>query len=706
MITRNFVDQLAETLAFGGIGIGAVLALVTNTIKPNPQIATFSTLTACTLAIGYREVTRKRGDQKVYAERDALKVSLHQMELSLRNAELSLEQGLKQRQEYYEAKLSEMRSKLNSDANLQTKFDEVRKAFDQRATELKNALAECDRLRSEAASFEGQKQQWVQKFDQLISEQNQEYDKLHSQIAQLERENLQYKARFDSADEIAKLRADKEASELKDSIAQLQKTYDQKMGEFKQLATLYNSLRTEDDSKFAELQSKFAYLTGQGFQEVEQEFNSELSTRDRMLLAASAKISELEKPHLFDDIGDFVRPNRLIKSLWESEERICLDASEIVPHGDNSGFDVYFSLRDRRARGQATIDALNERGNEFSVLCGTIKDLKFEYDRVNPHRIKASFVLRKPEKIAPKTTIDKLWIPSEQFASKTAKLLKKPMTRVMGSTGEGKGIFVNLLLAVEANQSTPSAVRLHDPMDGSSADYWQVPKTSKGKNATRKAVQIFAKEFNDRLENQISAPLTLDVFDEIDIVASDDPSINKAFLNTAKGMRHCGMRAVIIGQSPSVGKKGFEWADLDNFNAVYFGTAIVTAIDKTPALEMQSAKLKETYQKLSDYCDKQNEEHGLDPLTAWNAYRFGLVVTQGKATFFELPNADSIACDWTRLNQASEVSKDVLKSSDSDSSTCSHSSYNVRKTFKDSNGVPVKQYRKCKNCGENFTVNL
>jgi hypothetical protein len=106
------------------------------------------------------------------------------------------------------------------------------------------------------------------------------------------------------------------------------------------------------------------------------------------------------------------------------------------------------------------------------------------------------------------------------------------------------------------------------------------------------------------------------------------------------------MKACIIGQSPSVGKKGLEWADMDNYNAIYFGTAILTAIEKTPALETKSAALRKRYDKLKDYCESQNEELGLE---GWNEKRIGLLVTGGKAELFELPNADSIVCDWSKI---------------------------------------------------------
>ncbi|KAM3096136.1 hypothetical protein ACKFKF_23395 [Phormidesmis sp. 146-12] len=231
-----------------------------------------------------------------------------------------------------------------------------------------------------------------------------------------------------------------------------------------------------------------------------------------------------------------------------------------MPYSDQTGFDVYLNLRDRKSRGQAFIDGLNHQGNEFSVLCGCIKDLKFEYDRLNPHRVKTAMVFRKPTKTDSKATTEKLWIPAEEFAAKVPKLLKKPMTRVMGSTGEGKGIFVNLLLAIEANQAVSTFTRLHDPMDDSAEDRWSIPKASKGIAESHKAVKAFVAEFDRRVENGIAQPKSLDVFDEIDLLANRDSTVNKLLLNCAKGMRHNGMRAIVTGQSPSVGKKGLEWA--------------------------------------------------------------------------------------------------------------------------------------------------
>ena len=715
MVSAIRVKDVAQHLGFTGF-IGSAIVLVGSTVFFNNAIvASISTLSGTLSLYTYVGIERDSERDQLKRDLEAKSAAFNSTQSALKEVAESREALLKKLQPYVadDGTWIDIAAQNRLIESLRSDVADLRQRFQNCASKLATAIAqrdslklEIDRLQGEIATFEGSKSHWVQKFDQMITTHDAEVESLTAQINQLNLENIQFKAQVGNVEEMAQLRAEKELHQLTEALSNLQKTYDQKMSDYVNLVTLYNELNVEYEAKLKDFNEKFAYLTGEGFKEVEEEFKTELTERDRLLLAASVKLEELEAPQVFDEIGEYVRANRLIKALWESEERVCLDASEIVPYADSTGFEVYFNLRDRRSRGQSFIEALNHRGNEFSVVCGTIKDLKFEYDRINPHRIKTALIFRKPAKIDSKTTIDKLWIPAEQFATKVPKLLKKPMSRVMGSTGEGKGVFVNLLLAVEANQPNPCLTRLHDPMDNSEEDYWNLPKTSKGAAQSTKAVKAFVEEFDRRLENGIAHPRTLDVFDEVDILADRDSNINKLLLNCSKGMRHNGMRACLIGQSPSVGKKGLEWADLDNFNCIYFGTAIITAIDKTPALSSKSEALRKEYQKLKDYCDRQNEELGLE---GWNEYRPGLLVTQGRAYFFELPNADSIECDWSKLTQSVEEEPKAAietKKADFDCPECNSSDTENRSGTKKLASGLNRNYRICKGCQHKFEVDL
>ena len=712
------VKEITQPLSFAAF-MGSAVTLIGSTVFFNhSKLASVATLSGTLSLYAYVRVEKENNQSRLKEALEASQASLSQVETSL-----------KETNEQNFSLLSKIKPYIQPNGtlvNLEAQ-NALLESFKVDLGRAKLSLADCtnqltivtgereslkleaDHLKGQIVSLEGIKAQWAQKFDQIILANAQEVDALNARVNDLNLENIQFKAQFTNADEVAKLRAQQEFYETQQKLEAVKVEYGDVLKKYAEVATLYTSLRSEHLALNDEYVREFTELNEAVSKGLPTAFQTVLDTRDQELMRLSGHLNVLLQPQYFEAIGEYDRANRLIKALWESESRTCLDASEIVPYSDQTGFDVYLNLRDRKSRGQAFIDGLNHQGNEFSVLCGCIKDLKFEYDRINPHRVKTSMVFRKAQKAESKATIDKLWIPADQFAAKVPKLLKKPMTRVMGSTGEGKGIFVNLLLAIETNQAVPTFTRLHDPMDDSAEDHWNIPKASKGIAESHKAVKAFVAEFDRRVENGIAQPKSLDVFDEIDILADRDSSVNKSLLNCAKGMRHNGMRAIVTGQSPSVGKKGLEWADMDNFNAIYFGTAIYTAIDKTPALESKSEALRKEYEKLKEYCDRQNEELGLE---GWNEYRTGLIVTQGKAYFFELPNADSIPCDWSKLVQelpeadAIKLVPMLQKSQSIECPECGSSSLETTRGNRKNANSTITKYRSCKDCGHKFTVVL
>ena len=687
------LKQYQQPASFIGFMASAIALIAATTFVSNAKVASVATLAGTVSFYGYVKIEQENNQARLKDDLDTAQRTLSQLETALNECKASENNLLSKIKPYIlpDGTMFSVSSQSELIASMRDNIARLGERLQASETSLLGVKGErsslkldLDRLNGQIASLESSKSHWSKEFDQMILENE-----------RLEKENNKFEAQFSSIEEVAKLRANAESRALEDKLKELNQ-------EYTKVATLYNSAVTDLKKLNAEYVTEFSELNEAVSKGIPNAFEAVLNARDQELMRLSGHLSILIQPQYFESIGEFERANRLIKALYESEQPITLDASEIVPYSDQTGFDVYFNLRDRKARGQAFIDSLDDQGNQFSIICGCVKDLKFEYDRINPHRIKTAMVFRKASKKEPKAAIDKLWISASQF-ERVYKLLKKPMTRVMGSTGEGKGIFVNLLLALEANQSAPTFTRLHDPMNGSSQDYWQISKTSKGKAETTKAVKSFISEFDDRLESGISEPKTLDIFDEIDILADSDSSVNKAFLNSSKGMRHCGMRAYLIGQSPSVGKKGFEWADMDNFNAVYFGTAIITAIDKTPSLSTQSEALRKIFDRLKSFCDLQNEEGEFEE---GNLYRVGLLVTSGKATFFELPSADSIVCDWSKLTTI-ETPKVVKLVDKVDLLECPECQSNNAKPYRGSHtnkDQSVTNYLKCSDCNCKFTV--
>jgi len=653
MVSLNNPKELIQPIAFAGFMGSAIALLISTTFFNDAKVASLATLSGTVSLYAYTK--KEKADNETRLQSDLESAS---------NTVVTLERELNQCKDSESSLVAKISPYMMADGTLlnveaqNTVITSLRADLDRLQglkTERDSMSLKVESLNQQVNTLQATNRQW-----------DSDIDRVNTENEALERENNQFKAKFESVDELAKLRADAECSRLHTEIEKLTKHRDKLTGEVIDLASecdrrkIYIEEFEENSRKnFAALSQEFKSLNEAATVGIPETIKEVLNERDRELMRVSGVANQLLQPLLFHSIGEFERANRLIQALYEGKPSITLDRGQIVPYDDKTGFDVYLQLRNGQAVGDAFIEPLNELGNDLAVKCCCIKDLNFEVDRVNPHRIKTAMIFRKASKKEPKSAIDKHWTPASQF-EKIYKLLKKPVTRVMGSTGEGKGIFVNLLLALEANQTVPTFTRLHDPVDGSSQDYWQISKISKGKSETTKAVKSFISEFNDRLESGISEPKTLDVFDEIDILADSDSSVNKAFLNSSKGMRHCGMRAYLIGQSPSVGKKGFEWADMDNFNAVYFGSAIITAIDKTPSLSNQSEALRKAFDKLKSFCDLQNEEGEFEE---GNLYRVGLLVTSGKATFFELPSADSIVCDWSKLTQECEAKQEAVAAS-------------------------------------------
>ena len=700
MVSLNNPKELIQPIAFAGFMGSAIALLISTTFFNDAKVASLATLSGTVSLYAYTK--KEKADNETRLQSDLETAS---------NTVVTLERELNQCKDSESALLGKINPYLMPDGTLLN--------VEAQNTLIASLRADLDRLqglKTERDSMSLKVESLTQQSNTLQATNRQwssDIDRVNTENEALERENNLFKAKFESVDELAKLRADAECSRLHIEIEKLTKHRDKLTGEVIDLASecdrrkIYIEEFEENSRKnFAALSQEFKSLNEAATVGIPETIKEVLNERDRELMRASGLIDQLSQPLLFHSIGEFERANKLIQALYEGKPSITLDRGQIVPYDDKTGFDVYLQLRNGQAVGDAFIEPLNELGNDLAVKCCCIKDLKFEVDRVNPHRIKTAMIFRKAQKVEPKSALSKDWIQADQF-ERVYKLLKKPMTRVMGSTGEGKGIFVNLLLAIEANQPVPTFTRLHDPMDGSSEDYWQIPKISKGKTESLIAVKIFADEFENRLENSISEPKTLDVFDEVDIVADTtpkpDPSVNSRFLTCAKGMRHNGMKGVLIGQSPSVAKKGMEWADMDNFNAVYFGAAIKTALDKTPSLEDDSEKLKKIYKRLKEFCHQENEEYGLEDS---NLYRVGLLVTGGKATFFELPSADSIACDWSKLSQKPEFLEATLESK-SEAPTCSECDSDNVKPYRGSHtnkeGLTTR-YLKCADCNHKFTA--
>jgi hypothetical protein len=212
----------------------------------------------------------------------------------------------------------------------------------------------------------------------------------------------------------------------------------------------------------------------------------------------------------------------------------------------------------------------------------------------------------------------------------------KPTLRIMGATGEGKGIIAKILLA-DWVKSESGEIWLSDPMDGSDEDRWEVPKAAKSSREARQLLKEFEGEFRrrkDKISARKDVPV-LGLFDEFD---KEHPRDDKDLVKSIwTAMRHHKMRLILMGQSSEVGSNGWQWDEMKNCACLFVGSGITTAIKHAKDLGLSRAiasQLESQNDQIQNWLESKNQ--GLD---AANQYRVGLLVCSDKAQFIEFPPA-------------------------------------------------------------------
>ncbi|HEY9635207.1 MAG TPA: hypothetical protein V6D14_17530 [Coleofasciculaceae cyanobacterium] len=285
---------------------------------------------------------------------------------------------------------------------------------------------------------------------------------------------------------------------------------------------------------------------------------------------------------------------------------------------------------------------LNDHSDALQKLTHTLNKPEFKLD---PETGLLTLLVRWANKPAVDNTdlAKRLLTPVDEVVKKLVdNLSHKPTIRVMGATGEGKGVMVRYLLkSILANHSW--YCRLHDPQHGSSEDYWGIPKVSKSGNELKQALKGIESQMLYREANGWDVT-TLDTLDEID-THLERKEKKESFIDLVSRIRHLGMKLILIGQNPKVGRAGFEWSDMQQMNCIYMGASAFDAIETNPQLKPRKDKLTKDYITLSEHYEKVNE--GLDD---GEKYLFGLVVIPGKSPLWiELPRPDSIEINCNEL---------------------------------------------------------
>ena len=312
-----------------------------------------------------------------------------------------------------------------------------------------------------------------------------------------------------------------------------------------------------------------------------------------------------------------------------------------------------------------------------------------------------------------KSRIDRLTTKWEVLAKQIVDALdQKPTIRVMGATGDGKGIAIRAILAAYCQLSIGSYIRIHDPQHGSLEDYWGVPKVSKSGSEMQKAVNAIVKQLEEREANKDpNAPVIVDVLDEIDTQL--DKSQKGEFPAIVSRVRHVRMKTILSGQNPKVNRAGFQWSDMGQMTCVYMMSSALDAIKNNPQLEGEKDKLSSEYKELSEFVSQENEI-----LPNGRKYHYGLCVfSGGKSKWFIAPIAEDIEIEAgqnTFLESFDLLESEVVNLSDllppdkNESVVKTHpscpncGSIELQKNGKSKTTNPPKQRYKCKNCKRGF----
>ena len=307
---------------------------------------------------------------------------------------------------------------------------------------------------------------------------------------------------------------------------------------------------------------------------------------------------------------------------------------------DYRGYEATLEFIPDRTGRLVLASELNEHSERLQGLTHVLNSPEFKLD---PETGLMTLLVRWGNKPAVDNTelAKRLLTPLDEVVKKLVdNLSHKPTIRVMGATGEGKGVMVRYLLkSILANH--PWYCRLHDPQHGSSEDHWGIPKVSKSGSELKLALKDIEKQMIHR-EAYGWTVTTLDTLDEID-THLEKKEKKESFIDLISRIRHLGMKLILIGQNPKVGRAGFEWSDMQQMNCIYMGASAFDAIEANPQLKPRKDKLTKDYITLSEHYERVNE--GLDD---GEKYLFGLVVIPGKTPLWvELPRPDSIEilCD-------------------------------------------------------------
>jgi len=445
-----------------------------------------------------------------------------------------------------------------------------------------------------------------------------------------------------------------------------------------------------------------------------------LEQKNLMIDDLNKQVDELQKPLLATGKSDYAQVANRIAMYYFETYGYKLD---VINWTENeTGYSVLYATR--RNPGLTDEELLPHNTQEqlaafTNALQGTLPSFTFNYQHST---VTLDVTLRKPiKKDSSKDDIDKIWIPVSKFESYVKNWERVRITA--GSTGGKSPTAKNLALAIMKQRKGQGEIKLYDPQHGSKKDHWDMPKAGTSHEDNVTGMAELCDELDRRTKTPSNHPFILYIFDEVDSTIAQERENNGYYYfrdkvtYSLKQASHQNIGAIYIGQACDASTiPGMSWSDWNNAVQLHIGANAGIWLDKAKTITGEDkTKLLEQYRKIQEYCDRKNEELGLDIFTDPGAYRFALAVPlTGLPKFIQLPDFDSYNY-WDFMGNSSpdhrelissvlqEVTEKVSTSDAPPSVKCPDcNSENVVSNGTTQAKKPVQKYC-CKDCGRYFT---
>ena len=427
-----------------------------------------------------------------------------------------------------------------------------------------------------------------------------------------------------------------------------------------------------------------------------------------------SEVAELRKPLKFFGESTYANAGNAISQYFYNRYGYKLDG--INWEETETGYKITYAIRSNPGLSETELYADNSREQLASftnALKGTLPEFEFNYQNCS---VVLYVVLRRAvKKDSSGADIDKIWVPASKFESYVRRWERVRITA--GSTGGKSPTAKNLALAIMNSRKGEGEIRLYDPQHNSKKDYWDMPKAGTSHEDNVSGMAELCAELDRRSKTSGEHSFILYVFDEIDsTIAQERENAGYYYFKdkvtySLKQGSHQNLGAIYIGQACDASTiPGMSWSDWNNAVQLHIGANAGVWLDKAKTIpNEEKTRLLEQYRKIQEYCDRQNEELGLDIFTDATAYRFALAVPlTGLPKFIQLPDFDSYDYYSVMSPQTKDETVVTPKFEEMNSEvSCPYcGSINTKKNGKSKKG---EQYHICLDCDQkpkNFVLDL